>query len=141
VKVYLAAKSKHHEFIAALGAAGLSLSATWPYWRYNREPGDPSADAWKDHALACRDQVKDCDLLVLYVADETEQHFGALIECGIAIGHHKPIYLITPHPWPFLRHMPNVRSFASLPEAITSIISLQHGTQLRALRERGEQAA
>jgi hypothetical protein len=131
MRVYLASKSKHHEFVAALGAAGLSLSATWPHWRYNREPGEPSADAWRDHAIACVDQVRDADVLVLYVQDETEQHFGALLETGVALGSNKQVYLVSPHKWPFLRHHPNVHSFATLADAITAIVSRQHGMRAR----------
>jgi hypothetical protein len=133
MKVYLASKSKHHEFVAALGAAGLSLSSSWPYWRYNREPHDePDSDSWAQHAIACTQQSSDCDVLLLYVADEKEQHFGSLIECGCALGNNKQIMVVSPHPWKFLRCHPNVRSFASLPDAITALIAMQQGEKARA---------
>jgi hypothetical protein len=122
MRVYFASKSKYCEFIAALGAAGLPLSATWPHWRHNREPTEPTADEWRDHATTCMQQAADCDVLVLYVANEQEQHLGALLECGAALGTGKRVFLITPHPWPFLRHHPNVRSFPDLQSAIAAIM-------------------
>jgi hypothetical protein len=131
MKVYLASKSKWHEFVAALGAAGLSLSASWPYWRYNREPdAEPSSEAWREHAIACVDQVSDCDVLILFVA-EGEQHLGSLIECGVALGNNKQIFLISPHPWMFLRSHPNVRSFETLADAVLAVVSMQDGERLR----------
>jgi hypothetical protein len=132
MRVYLASKSKHHEFVAALGAAGLSLCGTWPFWRYNREPDEPSPDAWRAHADTCIDQASTCDLLILYVADEKEQHLGALLECGAALGNGKPVFLVSPHPWPFIRHNPLVRSFASLHDAVLAAISMQAGERARA---------
>jgi hypothetical protein len=121
-RVYVACKSRHHAFIAALAGAGLPLSATWVHWRHNREPTEPTADEWRDHAATCMQQAADCDVLIFFVADEHEKHLGALLECGAALGAGKRIFLITPHPWPFLRHHPNVRSFPDLQSAVAAVM-------------------
>jgi hypothetical protein len=69
-------------------------------------------------------------VLVLY-AEGQEQHFGALLECGAALGAGRWVFLISPHPWPFLRNHPRCRSFDNLAEAVRAICALRDGERAR----------
>jgi hypothetical protein len=65
----------------------------------------------------------------------THRHFGALLEAGAALGAGKHVFLVSHHPWPFLRHHPKCRSFETLADAITAIVAMQAGERARVLVE------
>jgi hypothetical protein len=75
------------------------------------------------------------DVLVLYV-EKPEQHFGALLECGASLGAGKWVFLILPHPWPFLRNHPRCRSFDNLAEAVRASCAMREGERAREQAER-----
>jgi hypothetical protein len=122
VKVYPCSKSRHAPFWAALRAAGVNIAASWPWWERNADGLEPSTIEWCDHSARCISEAADADILLLY-AREDEQQFGALLECGSALGAGKQVYLVADRPWPFLRNHPRVRSFRTLEDAIAAIMA------------------
>jgi hypothetical protein len=44
-----------------------------------------------------------------------------LLETGAALAAGKMIYLVSPHPWQFLRNHPRVKSFRRLEDAVAEI--------------------
>jgi hypothetical protein len=70
----------------------------------------------------CIREATEADV-VLFVANDGENHFGALLECGAALAHGKRVFLVSPHPWHFLRHHPRCRSFDSLADAVHAIMA------------------
>jgi hypothetical protein len=132
---YFASKSRHWQFVSALGAAGAPICCTWPAWTPNRTDTEPTDDDWADHSERCLREAAECDVLVLY-AEEPEQHFGALLECGSALGAGKWVFLVSPHPWPFLRNHPRCRSFENLAEAVRAVCSMRDGERARDEAER-----
>jgi hypothetical protein len=79
-------------------------------------------------------------VLLLYVRED-EQHFGALLETAAALSAGKRVFLISPHPWPFLRNHPLVRSFDTLEAAVSSLMALAKGEATRTAMERGRRPA
>jgi hypothetical protein len=69
-------------------------------------------------------------VLLLYV-QPGENHLGALLECGAALGAGKWVYLVSPHEWPFLRNHPQVRNFATLEAAVAALVAMQVGETAR----------
>jgi hypothetical protein len=137
MKCYVAGKSRHWPWLAALRAAGLPLASSWLDWEHNRDSySEPSSDDWAKHSETCLREAAECDVLILYVRED-EQHFGALLETGSALAAGKQVFLISPHPWPFLRNNPLVRSFASLEAAVSSLIAMAAGERSRETMERG----
>ena len=65
----------------------------------------------------------------------THRHFGALLEAGAAVGAGKLVFLVSHHPWPFLRHHPRCRSFDTLAAAIVAIMAQVAGERARILVE------
>jgi hypothetical protein len=132
---YFAAKSRHRQFVGALGATGAPISCTWPSWTPNRIDTEPTDDEWAEHSERCLKEAAECDVLVLY-AEQEDRHFGALLECGATLGAGKWVFLIAPHPWPFLRNHPRCRSFENLAEAVRAICALRDGERARDEAER-----
>jgi hypothetical protein len=132
---YFASKSRHWQFVAALSAAGAPICCSWPAWTPNRTDSEAADHEWAEHSERCLREAAESDVLVLY-AEEPEQHFGALLECGAALGAGKQVFLVSPHPWPFLRNHPRVRSFDSIAEAVRSICALRDGERARDEAER-----
>jgi hypothetical protein len=131
MRVAVASKSKHWETWGALRAAGIDIISTWPDWPHNRNGDDqPSDDAWRTHSAACIADAVAGDVLLLYCRED-ERQFGALLECGAALGAGRAVYVVSPHAWPFLRNNPRVRSFDTLADAIASIVAQQSGERQR----------
>jgi hypothetical protein len=60
--------------------------------------------------------------VLLFYAEPGRQQFGALLECGSALGAGKAVYLVAPHvEWPFLRNHPRVKSFSNLSDCLDAI--------------------
>ena len=95
--VYFATKSRHWQFVAALAAAGAPISCSWPSWLPNRTDGEPTSSDWAEHSERCLKEAAECDVLLLF-AERREQHFGALLECGAALGAGKWVFLISQPP-------------------------------------------
>ena len=106
----------------ALRAAGIRIDASWIDAEFNATGEEPHADQWARHSERCLREAANSDICLLY-CESGEQHFGSLLECGSALGNGKRVYAVTPHAWPFLRHHPRVRNFASLAGAIEAIKS------------------
>jgi hypothetical protein len=136
IHCYIAGKSRHWPWVAALGIAGVPITCTWPSWLPNRTLDEPEPHQWREHAQRCIDEAADCDVLILYVEDG-EQHFGALLEAGAALGAGREVFLVSPKPWAFLRNHPRCRSFDNLAEAIRAVVSLQAGERARTLVTKG----
>jgi hypothetical protein len=118
--IYVASKSRHATWWKALRQMGLPIVASWLDWAGNRAEIEPTAAEWAAHSEMCLREAANCDVLLLH-AQEGESHFGALLECGAALSAGKTVFLVTPHPWPFLRSHPLVQSFDSLDEALRAL--------------------
>jgi hypothetical protein len=134
MKVAVASKSKHWVWFSALRAAlaghGIDLISVWLDWEFNHNNGEPTADDWRSHSADCIDDAGRADVLLL-VAFETENQFGSLLETGAALSRGRTVFVVSPHPWPFLKNHPNVRVHASLEAAISSLIAMAAGARLR----------
>jgi hypothetical protein len=82
---YIASKSRWWAFWQALRAAGLHTNSSWIDWCHNRDGTEPEPDEWATHSEKCIREAATCDLLLLYVRPD-ENHLGALVECGSALG-------------------------------------------------------
>jgi hypothetical protein len=56
-------------------------------------------------------------------SNEDERQFGALLEAGACLGNGGQLYLVSPHDWPFLCHHPRCRSFKTLADAVSAIMT------------------
>jgi hypothetical protein len=93
---------------------------------------EPSDDDYREHAEICLREAAEADIVLLYVPpDEERRQFGSLLECGSALGAGKWVYLVSPHPWPFLRNHPHCRSFDTLADAISALVAQRDGERLR----------
>jgi hypothetical protein len=106
------------------------LPAQYFLWDRNKDSVEPSADEWRDHSKACIEDAARADVLVL-VAFEDERQFGALLETGSALGNGRQVFVISPHPWPFLKHHPRVRAFNTIEGAIECLLAMATGQRLR----------
>jgi hypothetical protein len=132
MRVYCASKSCHHEWWAALREAGIDIVSTWDSWPPNFDDSIvPTADQWSDHVQRCCAEIAACDVLLLYVR-AGEQHLGAILEAGCALGCGKRIFAVAPYQWEFLRNHRLCRSFNSLKEAIAAIVAGSLGERERA---------
>ncbi len=125
-----ASKSKHWDLWGALRGAGVPIISTWPDWQPNQDGSEPDADSWRAHSEACINDAASGDVLLLYAKDD-ERQFGALLEAGAALGAGKQVYIVSPHPWPFLRNHPRCRSFDTLESAVVAIMAMADGKRLR----------
>jgi hypothetical protein len=123
MRIYLASKSRHAEFVAALNAGGFPLASSWHSWPFNRNAQEPERADWREHSERCLREAAGADVCVLYAPDATDMHFGSLLEAGAALGAGKRVYLVSPHDWPFLRNHPRVRSFPNLAAAVTELVA------------------
>jgi hypothetical protein len=128
---YPASKSCWAPWWRALRACGLPIQASWLDWPANFDPSiEPSPDGWERHVSTCLSEAAAADVLLLYVQD-SEQHLGALLETGAALGAGRTVFLISPHEWPFLRNHPHVRNFATLEAAVAALMSMKAGEAAR----------
>jgi nucleoside 2-deoxyribosyltransferase len=100
-------------------------------WPHNIDDSEPDNDEWRAHAEQCLEQAAAADIVLLYVDPDDARHFGALLEAGAALGTGRQVFLVSRHPWPFLRHHPRCRSFNSIADAITAITAIQAGEEAR----------
>jgi hypothetical protein len=117
MKIYAASKAKHGPWWAALGAAGLNISSTWPEWRFNYNGELATAEDWASHWKSCIDQAA---TLRCSSAARHGRRKGALIELGAALAAGRKVFVVSPFPWTW-NHHPNVTVFNSLAEAIAAI--------------------
>jgi hypothetical protein len=126
MRVYFAAKTRHLPFIEAfrplLAAASIDLHASWLSWPWNTNGREPSPEVWKEHVHICLSEVSEAEITIFYVADG-EQHLGALIEASACLCAGKQLYLVSPHPWPFIRHHKNCYSFTTLEKAFEAVLA------------------
>ena len=119
-KVYPASKARFHPMWAALKAAGVPISGSWPWWERNISKSEPTNKDWAEHSQRCLREAAECDILILYVEPE-DRNFGSLLETGAALGANKTVYLVAPEPWPFLSNHPRVHAFDTLESAVRAI--------------------
>jgi hypothetical protein len=119
-KIYPASKARFHPMWAALRAAGVNISATWPWWDRNICKSEPTNRDWREHSERCLREAAECDILILYV-ENGDRNFGSILEAGSALGNNKTVFLVSPEPWPFLRNHPRVHAFDTLEETISAI--------------------
>ena len=130
MKVYCASKARHASWWRALRAAGVPIVAPWIDWPGNVAGcPEPSADAWELHWSGCISHAADADIC-LFVANELETQCGALIEAGAALAAGKRVFVVSDYEFTFAHH-PRCRSFSSIEDAITAIMSGAQGESLR----------
>jgi len=129
VKLYVASKSRHWSFWAALRACGLPVAASWIDAEFNRTGAEPSPDHWVRHWETCCREAAEADI-TLMVAHEDERQMGALVEIGCALAAGKRVFLVSPHDWSWAHHA-RVRRFDSLADAVTAIMAGAMGERLR----------
>lgn len=123
MRIYVASKSRHWPFWSALKVVGLPISASWIDWHHNTAGTEPTPEEWSAHSDTCLREAAAADVLLLY-AQEDERQFGCLLECGAALASGRTVYLVSPHPWPFLRNHPRVVSFDRLDQAVAAIAAI-----------------
>jgi hypothetical protein len=133
VKLAVTSKSRHWQFFGALRTAlagqGVEIVSTWIDWPRNKDSVEPTADEWREHAKACIEDAVRCDVLLLYAAED-ERQFGALLETGAALGAGRQVFVVSPHPWPFLKCHPRVKCFPTLAAAVTAVMVAARGGNL-----------
>jgi hypothetical protein len=82
VRIYVASKSRHWPWWAALRAAGIPIVASWVDADFNRTGAEPPD--WALHWLKCVDEAAAADVVLMF-AREDESQMGALIEVGAAL--------------------------------------------------------
>ncbi len=121
-RVYTASKTRHAQVWRDVRAAGqVDVVSTWID---EAEQGQTAnmAELW----ARCLREVRSADALILYRPIRGEHLKGALVEAGIALGSHKPVYFVgDPERYSFLNH-PFVVRPASIAEAV-NLILLAHG--------------
>jgi hypothetical protein len=122
VNVYPCSKARHCCWFSALKAAGVPFRASWLTWEFNLTDGEPTEAEWAEHSATCLREAREADV-VLMVGLDGENQFGALLECGAALAAGKRVFLVSPHPWHFLRHHPRCRSFDSIADAVHAIMA------------------
>jgi hypothetical protein len=119
-KTYFASKARHWQFVSALVAAGAPFISTWHSWKPNSEERHATPAEWAEHSERCLTQAGDADVCILYYED-TERHFGSLLEAGACLGRGGWVYLVANEELPFLRNHPRCRSFPDLAAAIAAL--------------------
>jgi hypothetical protein len=84
-----------------LAPQGVEIVSTWIDWPRNIDGTEPAAAEWREHSTACIEDAAKADILLL-VCFEEERQFGSLLECGSALGNGRQVFVVSPHPWPFL---------------------------------------
>jgi hypothetical protein len=133
MRIYCASKSRFWPWWAALRASGLPIVSSWIDWPHNIDDSEPSTDEWRTHSEQCITQAANCDILLLYCDRDDVRHFGSLLEAGAALGAGRQVFLVSRHPWPFLRNHPKCRSFESLASAVNAIRARAAGEEARLL--------
>src|SRR6516164_9106237 len=64
-KVYPASKARFHPMWAALKAAGVPISGSWPWWERNISKSEPTNKDWAEHSQRCLREAAECDILIL----------------------------------------------------------------------------
>jgi hypothetical protein len=134
IVVYPAGKSRHYHWFAALQAAGVPLQASWLTWEYNISGEEPDDEAYREHLVRCLQEASEANIVLLYCQEDDAPQFGSIMEAASALSHGKWCYLVSPHPWPFLRNHPRCRSFKTLAEAVTALMARAAGERARSER-------
>jgi hypothetical protein len=82
ITVYVASKSRHWPWWAALRAAGIPIAASWIDAEFNRTGAEPPD--WALHWMKCIDEAAAADVTLMF-ADNAERQMGALVEVGAAL--------------------------------------------------------
>jgi hypothetical protein len=83
------------------------------------------------HWAECCRLAASCNV-TLFLALSGEQHAGALLECGAALGAGRAVFAVSAVDFSFLTH-PHCRSFETLPAAVSAIVAMQAGEEARTL--------
>ena len=73
MRVYVASKSKHWPFWAALRVAGIPIHAGWIDAEFNRTGEEPNPDAWARHWETCCREAAAADVTLMYAGNEERQ--------------------------------------------------------------------
>jgi hypothetical protein len=130
IQIYPASKARHYLWWQALRTAGVPIvHPCWVDAAFNADGSEPTHDEWADHWHECCSLAASCDL-VLFLALPGEQHCGALLECGAALGAGRQVFAVSDVKFSFLAH-PHCRVFENLAGAITAIMAWQAGEAAR----------
>lgn len=112
-KIYTASKVKHAVLWKALRSAGFNINSTWI--DLEGEIKDKPS-----HWITCIAEARDADIVLLYV-EHGEEHKGAMVEAGAALGAGKHVVYVGPDDFSSSTHHPNVIMFRSLSDALRYI--------------------
>jgi hypothetical protein len=93
---YVASKSRHwHMWEGLRNHAGANIISR-PGSRLGRHDDqlEISAVEWAAHADLCLSQAASADVPIVHVREDDPQQFGALLECGAALGAGKTVFLV-----------------------------------------------
>jgi hypothetical protein len=85
------------------------------------------------HWAECCRLAASCNV-TLFLALSGEQHAGALLECGAALGAGRAVFAVSAVDFSFLAH-PRCRRFETLPAAVSAIMAQVAGERARILVE------
>lgn len=90
--IYAAGKTWHSDYFCHLrDNLGFNINARWIDL-------DNNSDFVKNHKdklwNMCFEDVRDCDIMVIYGASEEEEHRGVLVELGMAYAFDKPVFFV-----------------------------------------------
>lgn len=92
MKIYTAGKIWHApKFQFLRDTLGLKVNARWIDYTDDCDIVKNRKDLLWQH---CYEDVRDCDLVLLYSEDAAEEQRGALVEVGMAYGMGKPVYAV-----------------------------------------------
>jgi hypothetical protein len=137
VLIYPASKARHFLWWQSLRAAGVPIvHPCWVDAAFNADGTEPTHDGWAAHWSECCDLAATCDV-TLFLALPGEQHCGALLECGAALGAGHSVFAVSAVEFSFLTH-PRCRSFENLAAAVQAVTARQPGEAARMVALAGE---
>jgi hypothetical protein len=130
IQIYPASKARHYLWWQALRTAGVPIvHPCWVDAAFNEDGSEPTHDGWAAHWLECCDLAASCDV-TMFLALPGEQHCGALLEAGAALGAGRQVFAVSAVEFSFLTH-PRCRSFDNLAAAVRAIMAWQAGEKAR----------
>jgi hypothetical protein len=142
ISVAVASKARHWPWWQSLRASGIPISSGWPWWKWNADDATQQtipADAWRERWEKNIADAASADVLI-FLDLPGENQCGSLIELGAALAHGRQCIIVSKNFWS-VQHHRLCRKVETLEAAIEIVRAMRHGTQLRHMREMGEEAA
>ena len=119
IRVYCASPAHRRKMWRNLPTS-IKVVSTW-HDNENFEADEQSPEACARYwEMDCK-QIRQADVLLAY-AEDGDRPNGTLIEIGYAIANEMPVYLVGTFEWGTWRHLPNVKEYRLMPDAIKAMI-------------------